>query len=477
MEDFRKIKFGCADAHSEGEDYPQLLRDGFIDIARVVDTALHSSVFLFLGHKGAGKSSLSEHLKLTQNNTIVDQQGLRDFPFGLFEKVMKGDDKPIRYKKIWKWILCTKVLYNLYKYDQEIVEANPENKKAISIFEKSGLFPVLNISSLVNKKVSTTASVTLKLLGLSYMKEETERDSVDLETLTEYITNMILSIKEEHSHIIIIDDLDDILSPKGNQLYNIVALINEVKDLNLFFRKSNIPIKIIVLCRTDMFERLPDPNLNKIKQDKSFTFSWYREGINTQKDSDLVRLINKRTQLVYPNVKDTFARFFPEKYDGKDIYTALLDFTRHIPRDFVQLINYIQQHCSSSKVTTAEIAKGIKDYSAEYFKQEIADEMSGYLPGIVIEAVFNALSSLRKQQFTYAQFKQVCLYNPALKDANIDAVLKILYDCSAIGHIYAYKDNKKSRVTFKYRNRTSTFTPQDRIFLHKGLWKALNVNF
>lgn len=46
MEDFRKIKFGCADAHSEGEDYPQLLRDGFIDIARVVDTALHSSVLI-----------------------------------------------------------------------------------------------------------------------------------------------------------------------------------------------------------------------------------------------------------------------------------------------------------------------------------------------------------------------------------------------------------------------------------------------
>lgn len=29
-----------------GEDYPQLLRDGFIDIARVVDTALHSSVLI-----------------------------------------------------------------------------------------------------------------------------------------------------------------------------------------------------------------------------------------------------------------------------------------------------------------------------------------------------------------------------------------------------------------------------------------------
>ena len=55
--------------------------------------------------------------------------------------------------------------------------------------------------------------------------------------------------------------------------------------------------------------------------------------------------------------------------------------------------------------------------------------------------------------------------------------MRVLYDCSAIGHVYSYKGERITRVTFKYRNRTSTFTPDDRILLHKGLWKALNVNF
>ncbi len=51
-----------------------------------------------------------------------------------------------------------------------------------------------------------------------------------------------------------------------------------------------------------------------------------------------------------------------------------------------------------------------------------------------------------------------------------------MYDCSAIGHVYSYIKGK-SRVTFKYRNRTSSFDSTDRILLHKGLWKAMNVNY
>lgn len=31
--------------------------------------------------------------------------------------------------------------------------------------------------------------------------------------------------------------------------------------------------------------------------------------------------------------------------------------------------------------------------------------------------------------------------------------------------------------TFKYRNRSSSFNRNNRIILHKGLWKALNVNY
>lgn len=91
--DFRQINFGLSDAQTEGEDYPNLLSDGYVDILQVVDKAINTSVFLFLGYKGSGKSSLSEHLRLTQVGVEVDQQPLKDFPFKFFDKIINSEDR------------------------------------------------------------------------------------------------------------------------------------------------------------------------------------------------------------------------------------------------------------------------------------------------------------------------------------------------------------------------------------------------
>ena len=478
--DFKMINFGKADAHTEGESFPELLSSGFLNISSVAEKALNSNVFLFLGYKGSGKSSLSEHLRLVPGNAIVDQQQLKDFPFKEFDKILNIDDKVIRYKKIWSWIVCTKVFYNLYTDSSATIQSQENLQKVLSIFTQAGLFPIVNISSLVNKSVTNSVKATIDCLEISRtISKGNAETELDFELLTDYLKTLILSFKEENQHVMIIDDLDDILSPKGIQFSIITALINVVKDLNRFFVLSNIPFKILVLCRTDMFERLPDPNKNKIKQDNSFTFTWYREGLNKAEDSDLIELINTRAKLVYPELNDVVSHFFPKTYNGSKIYNVLLDFTRHIPRDFIQLINYIQDQCKENtiKVTSAEIERGIKQYSTEYFKQEISDEMAGYLPGTAIEGVFHALSSLRSRDFWFSEFQDKCKYNTMLKGIEPDEIMKILYECSAIGHIYSYNGGRTSRVTFKYRNRSSAFNPDDRIMLHKGLWKALNVNY
>lgn len=479
--DFKQINFGKADAHTEGESYPELLSNGYLNISNVTDKALDSNVFLFLGYKGSGKSSLSEHLRLNSADVIVDQQQLREFPFSEFEKILDIDDKIIRYKKVWRWILCVKIFGDLYTDSAATIQSQDSIKKVISVFTQEGIYPVKTISSLVKKKVSDSIKITLKGLELG-RTESKENVDVDIELLTDYLKDLIISFKEERKHVLIIDDLDDVLSPKGRQFGIITALINEVKELNRFFKLSYVPFKIIVLCRTDMFERLPDPNKNKIKQDNSFTFTWYREGINKSEDSDLVELINRRARLVYPDLIDVFKSFFPKTFKGTKIYTALLDFTRHTPRDFIQLINHIQEQCpqNTNKLTSIQIEKGIKAYSTEYFKEEIADEMAGYLPGKVIESVFNALSSMRSRDFWFSEFEEKIEYNLKLndlKDITSDEIMRILYGCSAIGHIYSINGGHTSMVTFKYRNRSSAFNPKDRIMLHKGLWKALNVNY
>lgn len=470
--DIRKINFGLSDAQSERMDDPTLLTEGYLNLSQVIETVNNPRYFLFLGYKGSGKSALSEHLKLCENEYVVEQQPLKDFPFKFFDKVIDNEDRTIKYKTIWRWLLCVSVLASLCK---EAKHVNDKAQEAIAIFTQLGLFPVMEISTLLKKSSTTTISATIKSLGISH-SVSAEYAEADMELLTNYVKNIILSIKEEKPHLIIIDELDDILTPKGKQFENIAALINEAKDLNAYFFGNHVPVKIVILCRTDMFERLPGQNLNKIRQSNSFTFTWYREGIDSNKNSDLVYLINKRAKLAYPKIKDVFQEFFPKKFGDSDIYSALLNYTRHIPRDFVQLINYIQDNCTSNKVSNEAIIKGIRRYSTEYFLPEISNELSGYLPNGMIQPVFSAISSIRSQSFTYEQF--VNKFNEVMPNNGIDSleILKVLYDCSAIGHTHYYKEYDGTRVLFKYRNRATSFEKNDKILLHRGLWKAMNVS-
>lgn len=142
----------------------------------------------------------------------------------------------------------------------------------------------------------------------------------------------------------------------------------------------------------------------------------------------------------------------------------------------MQLINYIKENCNTDKVTIDAINKGVKRYSIEYFKPEIANELAGYLPNKAIPQVFDVLSSIRSQNFTYEQFAEK--FNNIIGKIEVGPqdVLKVLYDCSAIGHFHYYKEFGDKRVLYKYRNRYTSFEKSDRILLHRGLWKAMNVS-
>ena len=147
----------------------------------------------------------------------------------------------------------------------------------------------------------------------------------------------------------------------------------------------------------------------------------------------------------------------------------------------------------------------------------------------VVDPIINILSSFGMREFSYSQFVNAFNNLNMCDDINVDFVLNVLYDCSAIGHAYPYKNGRETRVTFnpnrsleifsceksdysrrchrysiciltqyvsfvqfqdkmkakfsndrfgfKYHNRHSSFNKENRIILHKGLWKALNVNF
>lgn len=478
MADFRKILFGKTDAQEESAEYPDLLINGYLPVDNISSQVLDTNKFLFLGYKGSGKSALSEHLKLTADeNTIVDQQSLKNFPYKTFSKIVSGESEPeVKHKLAWRWLLLVRVLQDLIADPDAKALSESELHKTTELLVQAGLMDVTNISDMVRKTSSNSFKVSVKAFAFEHTTHQENAD-ISLDWVVEYVKKLVVNFRESHRLLLVIDGVDEILTSREIQYQSVIAMINEAKDLNIYFRKKVLPVKIIVLCRTDIFERLPDPNKNKIRRDCSYTFNWYKEGSDTANASDLIGIANKRTRLVFPEVDDMFESFFPSSYQRNDIRSAMLDYTRHTPRDFLQLLVSIQRSCSSDRVMKQDIDRGIADYSIEYFLPEIKDEMAGYISFNLIDTIVSILASFRSREFSFKDFDNAVQRTPVMSSYSSVDILRVLYDCSAIGHAYPYGDGSQTRITFKYRNRNSAFTPNDRIILHRGLWKGLNVNY
>ncbi|EOA56192.1 hypothetical protein HMPREF1214_03421 [Bacteroides sp. HPS0048] len=479
--DFRKIEFGKADAKEEGAEFPELLIKGYFDANGVIDLAVNKSKFLFLGYKGAGKAALSEHIRLVQMdyNCFVNDILLSDFPYKSFSKIISGDSEPEAKLPIaWEWILLVYAINSLTQDEGSTTLLPNELGHTLDALRQIGILPLINIRDFVTKSSKNAFKVNLGAYFGFAFESDSSFNTNDLKFihLVSFLKELLGSFSTQNKHIIIIDGLDEILTSREVQYQSIAALINQAKELNNYFRNNNIPIKIIILCRTDIFERLPHPNKNKIRQDSAYIFDWFNDS-EAYEESNLVKIANLRGNLVFPDIENIFDKFFPKKYERQSIYSGLLNFTRHTPRDFLQLLNNVQKYCKGSSVTNLDIENGLKSYSVYYFLPEIKDELVGYLEYDKIDTLFNLLSTLRKRDFFLREVQAIADGNDDAKHLNLESIFRVLFECSAIGHIVVSRDRSSSLIYFKYRNRNMSFNSRDRIILHKGIWKALNIEF
>lgn len=61
----RELKFGELDASQEATLSPNLLKDGYFDFRSAAYSIASRGAWVLLGPKGAGKSTVLEHLSLT----------------------------------------------------------------------------------------------------------------------------------------------------------------------------------------------------------------------------------------------------------------------------------------------------------------------------------------------------------------------------------------------------------------------------
>lgn len=475
--DFRKIRFGWASAESEKERDPELLISAFYDNQGYIKEAIDGPRFMFLGYKGSGKSAIGQKLVLQsegESNLNVETVHLKDFPFNAFRKIGSADSEhEARFPTTWAWLILLRILK---LFDGDVTgKKSPEFKRTVDELKRRGFVGSDDLKGIVVKSSkSKFQSDVLNIIKIAH--ETTSSDGgVPFLTLVNLLRKLVSEFESQVHHILVIDGLDDVLSKKELQLNSLSALMQEVNQINGDLQGKGSHSKVVLLCRTDIFESLPDANKNKLRQDSAIVLDWYRDTIDPEL-SALVKLADMRIQMSLRDKSVELKDFFPPAITGESTIKRLLDLARHTPRDFIQLLRNIQGFSEpDTKLSEDQIQNGIRDYSINYFLPEIKDELVGAASSSQIQAMIDLFSAMRKRDFKYRELLdyQERFDFDEVKELPISNLLMALYDRSAVGTIISEKGMDK--YTFKFRNRNSSLGFPDRLILHRSIWKALNL--
>ena len=474
---FADIEFGFADAEKESAENPDLLLNAYLDESHLVDKALKGGPFLFLGYKGSGKTAIAERANLLQANDpqmLVSVEQLTDFSYSEFKTTAGGGgDHQTRYPTAWGYLLLLALIKSLER-DEGGRQASPaEYTQVVRGLSQLGLMPVPKLGELVTRstKRQIKGGIPKFLEGL----HETVQESHDLR-MTQMVN--VLQQAAEHyrtntRHVVFLDGLDAVISQRDLQFQSLAALVREVDRLNNHFKRREQRFKFVVLCRTDIFDRLPGANTNKIRQDSAVELDWYDDPRHPER-TRLVRLANVRARASLHRKLDVFNEYLPPRVENRDIRRYLLDHTRHTPRDLLQLLKRIQAHAGTvPRLSANQVKTGVRDYSSNYFIAELRNELAGYLPDIDVDRAITLLTSFTSPRLTDQDLRERAdqLHYESL---DLESLVKALFNCSAIGTLEETA-GKAPLYTFKYRNPTASMVPGSIIWVHPGAWKGLNI--
>lgn len=474
----KNINFGYTSAETESDENPDLLGRGFYDLNSVALKAIEGKEFIFLGYKGSGKTAIARHIELSKaqkSDFFITNIQLGDFPFTPFSKIVKGDIEPeAKYPIAWAWLLYIKIIESISQDNAAIHERQSKFDGAVRALSEAGFIGNVDISKIVN--ASSKRSFSIKIPEIIELSTDSERQepSQDISFYVSSFKSIVESIKTPSDHLIIIDGLDDIITKRSTQYSALGGLMFEISRINSSLRSKGLAVKICCLCRTDIFERISNPNKNKLRQDYCVELDWYEDPSDIS-ESMLVKAANLRAKVALNEDVNVLKKYFIDNINGIPTGKYLLNHTRHTPRDFFQLLNSVK-YIHGSRVDKADsqsISSGIRRYSINYFLPEIKDELDGYLTPEEINSCFQSIEQIGRVQFSYGEIRSVMM--DYIKDEKkILVALDMLFSCGAISNVR--KINNSYIYTAKYRNRHSSFKEKEMIEAHRGLWKALNLS-
>lgn len=481
------FEFGFADAEKEYSRIPDIFDSSFYDGKDIVHRLVNKHQFLLVGRKGVGKSAVNARIRYLSNITermFSFSLQLNDFEYTTFAKTSIDKDSlgTQKYKESWEFILlitCIKILYNKMGMSE-----NSELKKTADFLEKIGFA----IKKDLNYKKNITWLSKIKLgnsiasIDLEFDKELGVKPSTYLERislLNDLMRETIYQLSfNENNLFIVIDGVDDILRFKKNQLNMLASLIRSVDYLNEKFYANNVPIKIILCIREDILASITDPDLNKIKRDSSLLIDWTS---NKSGLREVVKLRFEYSGILKREASSYWYEIFPKKIRRKDSWEYVLDYTLLKPRDILQFLKTCQDLFPNVQtIGYGEVNEAIKNYSKDYFIEEMKNEVTGFVNDELITLLPTIFQRIGSNRFTlndlYRHYKQQGGQNQ--DEDEIKHLLILLYEAGYVGQLIPTQvknGGQRKSVIFKYRNPSSQVDLMQTFIVHQGIQAGLGV--
>jgi hypothetical protein len=479
-----EYEFGFADATKELTRIPKIFENAFCDPRNIIDKLLNSYQFILIGRKGVGKSAFSSKLQsLSKNNDMLFTvpMNLNDFEFTTFAKTSIDSDVTgtQKYKASWDFLLLLSI-YKIIFNELGITEIDEIND-IIFLLDKMGFSLDSGFKADVTKLSKVKVGISIVKFDAEFEKEfkvqpqnYLERISVMTEKMLKVLCNVELNGRQIS---IIIDGFDDILRYKKNKIEIVASLIRSADYINDKLLQNNKKIKILLLIREDLVSLVSDPDLNKIIHDGAITINW------SNRLEDLKELVDLRFELSGIDKNEAQAcwkKIFPSKIKSKDSWNYVLDHTLYKPRDILQFLKYCQtEYPDNETMSLSETQTVLKNYSNQYFIEEMKNELSGFISDEIIIALPSIFRRLGGREFSLAELNKLTNEQVTGKEIGIDdtkVLLMYLFDSGYIGQLVSVgKGMKKRSVIFKYRNPTARIDYYQKFITHQGLHKGLGV--
>jgi hypothetical protein len=485
---FRRLYFGRASAEREVADDPDRFMKTFYDRWDIRSSINKPQFCLVIGPKGIGKTAIGlfVYLSLVEvagdhavfaKTLNLDEVSPGVSPISSITQKLVSDQNMGLTDAAWRLFLSLRMFELVMSDASGSLARDTRIQQLASRLQASGLtgsdFPTVLRKVRENK---TRVSIS-GFVGKDWSSKDAEEISVN--HLGDALTALLLDLESENHFLLTIDGLDRIINHNDAYWQTLAALLRVADDFHNKFLQARADLRILVMCRSDVFRKIHFADSDKIAGDSAKFIDWGAHQ-TIAADSQLWDYVAKKAGIT----PEELFQILPEtvtvgEREGRPqsikIADYLLGFTRSTPRDLSLLMKKIQESIVPTDriLSWKRVRQAADSFASDNLLTIVNAEATGIIKVDVQDKLGEIVSSLpAANNVTFRDLANSVEQAGVDKDITSD-LAEFLFMAGLLGNY----DQKTGYIQFYHRRNTYKFRRQGPWVLQRGLMYAFNVKY